>query len=62
MCCIFLESTHLVIESVNNDKKLVLQVNAKNGKFINAKCANGKLLTDAHLAELKNIEEEKRNF
>ena len=33
-------------------KKLILQANAQNGKLINGKCANGKILTNAHLARI----------
>ena len=41
-------------------KKLLWQANAQNGKLINGKCANGKTLTNAHLARInKDINEVK---
>ena len=33
-------------------KKLIWQANAQNGKLINGKCANGKTLTNEHLAKI----------
>ena len=33
-------------------KKLIWQANAQNGKLINGKCANGRTLTNAHLARI----------
>lgn len=67
---VYYESGNILLETpYTNDKvhgsvkfyskKLLWQANAQNGNLINGKCANGKPLTNAHLARInKDINED----
>ena len=43
-----------MIKCYNEEKKLIWQANAQNGKIISGKCVSGKVMTNAHLTRLTN--------
>lgn len=43
-----------MIKCYNEEKRLIWQATAQNGKIISGKCVSGKVMTNAHLARLTN--------